>query len=145
MKVIFLKDLKGQGKKGEIKEVKDGYGNFLIKNNIASLANEANLKHYNTVKSKQELEENLFIKECEKLKEQLEKLKINIKVKVGAQDKVFGSVSTKQIVTELKKLNYNIDKNKIKLDHPLSSLGTHVINVELHKKVIANIKINLVK
>ena len=145
MKVIFLKDLKGQGKKGEIKEVKDGYGNFLIKNNVASLANEANLKHYNTVKSKQELEENLFIKECEKLKEQLEKLKINIKVKVGAQDRVFGSVSTKQIVTELKKLNYNIDKNKIKLDHPLSSLGTHVINVELHKKVIANIKINLVK
>lgn len=145
MKVIFLKDLKGQGKKGEIKEVKDGYGNFLIKNNIASLANEANLKHYNTVKSKQELEENLFIKECEKLKEQLEKLKINIKVKVGAQDRVFGSVSTKQIVTELKKLNYDIDKNKIKLDHPLSSLGTHVVNVELHKKVIANIKINLVK
>ena len=145
MKVIFLKDLKGQGKKGEIKEVKDGYGNFLIKNNVASLANEANLKHYNTVKSKQELEENLFIKECEKLKEQLEKLKINIKVKVGTQDRVFGSVSTKQIVTELKKLNYNIDKNKIKLDHPLSSLGTHVINVELHKKVIANIKINLVK
>lgn len=145
MKVIFLKDLKGQGKKGEIKEVKDGYGNFLIKNNVASLANEANLKHYNTVKSKQELEENLFIKECEKLKEQLEKLKINIKVKVGTQDRVFGSVSTKQIVTELKKLNYNIDKNKIKLDHPLSSLGTHVVNVELHKKVIANIKINLVK
>ena len=145
MKVIFLKDLKGQGKKGEIKEVKDGYGNFLIKNNVASLANEANLKHYNTVKSKQELEKNLFIKECEKLKEQLEKLKINIKVKVGTQDRVFGSVSTKQIVTELKKLNYDIDKNKIKLDHPLSSLGTHVVNVELHKKVIANIKINLVK
>ena len=70
---------------------------------------------------------------------------INIKVKVGTQDRVFGSVSTKQIVTELKKLNYDIDKNKIKLDHPLSSLGTHVVNVELHKKVIANIKINLVK
>ena len=145
MKVIFLKDLKGQGKKGEIKEVKDGYGNFLIKNNVASLANEANLKHYNTVKSKQELEENLFIKECEKLKEQLEKLKINIKVKVGTQDRVFGSVSTKQIVTELKKLNFDIDKNKIKITTPLSSLGTHVVAIELHKKVIANLKINLIK
>ena len=145
MKVIFLKDLKGQGKKGEIKEVKDGYGTFLIKNNIANIANESNLKHYNTLKSKQELEENLFIKDCEKLKEQLEKLSINIKVKVGSQDKVFGSVSTKQISTELKKLNFNIDKNKIKVDSPLSSLGTHIINVELHKKVIANVKINLVK
>lgn len=145
MKVIFLKDLKGQGKKGEIKEVKDGYGSFLIKNNIANIANESNLKHYNTLKSKQELEENLFIKDCEKIKEQLEKLSINIKVKVGSQDKVFGSVSTKQISTELKKLNFNIDKNKIKVDFPLSSLGTHIVKVELHKKVIANVKINLVK
>ena len=145
MKVIFIKDLKGQGKKGEIKEVKDGYGTFLIKNKIANIANESNLKHYNTLKSKQELEENLYIKECEKLKEQLEKLKINIKVKVGAQDRVFGSVSTKQIATELKKLDYSIDKNKIKLDHPLSSLGTHIVNIELHKNVTANLKINLIK
>ena len=145
MRVIFIKDLKGQGKKGEIKEVKDGYGTFLIKNNIANIASESNLKHYNTLKSKQELEENLYIKECEKLKEQLEKLKINIKVKVGEQDRVFGSVSTKQIVTELKKLNFDIDKNKIKIDVPLSSLGTHIVKVELHKKVIANLKINLVK
>ena len=145
MKVIFIKDLKGQGKKGEIKEVKDGYGIFLIKNNIANIASESNLKHYNTLKSKQELEENLYIKECEKLKEQLEKLKINIKVKVGAQDKVFGSVSTKQIVTELKKLNFDVDKNKIKIDVPLSCLGTHIVKIELHKKVIADLKVNLVK
>ena len=146
MKVIFIKDLKGQGKKGEIKEVKDGYGtNFLIKNGYAVLANESNLKHFNTQKNKELLEESLYIKECEKIKEQLEKLKINIKVKVGKEDKVFGSVSTKQIVTELKKLNFDIDKNKIKITTPLSSLGTHVLAIELHKKVIANLKINLIK
>ena len=146
MKVIFIKDLKGQGKKGEIKEVKDGYGNnFLIKNGYAVIANDSNLKHFNTQKNKELLEENLYIKECEKIKEQLEKLKINIQVKVGKEDKVFGSVSTKQIVTELKKLDYNIDKNKIKIDSPISSLGIHIVKVELHKKVIANLKINLVK
>lgn len=146
MKVIFIKDLKGQGKKGEIKEVKDGYGtNFLIKNGYAVLANESNLKHFNTQKNKELLEESLYIKECEKIKEQLEKLKINIKVKVGKEDKVFGSVSTKQIVTELKKLNFDIDKNKIKITTPLSSLGTHIVAIELHKKVIANLKINLIK
>lgn len=146
MKVIFIKDLKGQGKKGEIKEVKDGYGtNFLIKNGYAVLANESNLKHFNTQKNKELLEESLYIKECEKIKEQLEKLKINIKVKVGKEDKVFGSVSTKQIVTELKKLNFDIDKNKIKITSPLSSLGIHVVAIELHKKVIANLKINLIK
>ncbi len=146
MKVIFIKDLKGQGKKGEIKEVKDGYGtNFLIKNGYAVLANESNLKHFNTQKNKELLEESLYIKECEKTKEQLEKLKINIKVKVGKEDKVFGSVSTKQIVTELKKQNFDIDKNKIKITTPLSSLGTHIVAIELHKKVIANLKINLIK
>lgn len=146
MKVIFIKDLKGQGKKGDIKEVKDGYGtNFLIKNGYAILANDGNLKQFNTQKEKEKLNETLKIKECEKIKEELEKLKIDIKVKTGAQDRVFGSVSTKQINEELKKLNYSIDKNKIKLNEALSSLGTHVIDIELHKQVIAKLKINLVK
>ena len=146
MKVIFIKDLKNQGKKGEIKEVKDGYGtNFLIKNGYAIIASEFNLKHFNAQKNKELLEENLYLKECEKIKEQLEKEIINLKVKVGKEDKIFGSVSTKQIVNELKKLNYNIDKNKIKIDYPLSSLGSHIVKIELHKKVIANLKVNLVK
>lgn len=146
MKVIFIKDLKGQGKKGDIKEVKDGYGtNFLIKNGYAILANDGNLKQFNTQKEKEKLNEALKIKECEKIKEELEKLKIEIKVKTGVQDKVFGSVSTKQINEELKKMNYNIDKNKIKINEVLSSLGTHVVDVELHKQVIAKLKINLVK
>lgn len=146
MKVIFIKDLKGQGKKGEIKEVKDGYGeNFLIKNKYAIIANDSNLKQYNTQKEKEKLDETLKIKECESIKEKLEKLTIKIKVKTGAQDRVFGSVSTKQITEELKKLNYNIDKNKIKVIEPLTSLGTHIVDVELHKKVIAKLKINLEK
>ena len=97
------------------------------------------------LKNKELLEESLYIKECEKTKEQLEKLKINIKDKVGKEDKVFGSVSTKQIVTELKKQNFDIDKNKIKITTPLSILGTHIVAIELHKKVIANLKINLIK
>lgn len=146
MKVIFIKDLKGQGKKGDIKEVKDGYGNnFLIKNGYAIQATEGNLKHYNTEKEKEKLNENLKIKDCESLKQQLEKITIKIHVKVGAQDRVFGSVSTKQIVQELKKQGYDIDKNKISIDSPLSCLGTHIVKIELHKQVIADLKVNLVK
>ena len=145
MKVIFTKDVKGQGKKGEIKEVKDGYATFLIKNGYVIQATEGNLKHFNTEKQKEELNENLKIKDCEKTKGELEKLTINIKVKTGAQDRVFGSVSTKQIVQELKNKNYDIDKNKVKLNEPLTSLGTHIVNIELHKKVMANLKVNLVK
>ena len=145
MKVIFIKDLKKQGKKGEIKEVKDGYASFLIKNGYVIQATEGNLKHFNTEKQKEELNENLKLKECEKIKEELEKTNINIKVKTGAQDRVFGSVSTKQIAQELKNKNYDIDKNKIKINAPLTSLGAHIVNIELHKKVIANLKVNLIK
>lgn len=144
MKVIFIKDLKGQGKKGEIKEVKDGYGtNFLIKNNYAILANTGNLKQFNTQKNNELKEEQIKIDQAEILKSELEKISINIKVKTGTQDRVFGSVSTKQIAQELKK--YNIDKNKIKIISPLSSLGTHIVEIEIYKKVIAKLKVNLVK
>ena len=146
MKVIFIKDLKDQGKKGDIKEVKDGYGNnFLIKNGYAIVANDSNLKLFNKEKEKEKLNETLKIKDCESLKEELEKLTIKIKVKTGAQDRVFGSVSTKQINEELKKLNYSIDKNKIKINEPLTTLGTHIVDIELHKQVVAKVKINLEK
>ena len=146
MKVIFIKDLRGQGKKGEIKEVKDGYGeNFLVKKGYAIIATDGNLKQFNTQKEKEKLEETLLIRDCEVLKEKIEKLNIKIKVKTGAMDRVFGSVSTKQINEELKKLGIDIDKNKIKIDSPIQSLGTHVVHVLLHKQVIADLKINLVK
>lgn len=145
MKVIFINDLKKQGKKGEIKEVKDGYATFLIKNGYVVPANEGNLKQFNTKKEKEKLNETLKIKDCEKIKEELEKLTINIKVKVGTQDRVFGSVSTKQIAQELKVKGYEIDKNKISIDSPLSCLGTHIVNIELHKQVIVNLKVNLIK
>lgn len=146
MKVIFIKDLKKQGKKGEIKEVKDGYGqNFLIKNGYAIIANEENLKKYTREKQKELQQEQEDIAKFNEVKQLLEKSNVNIKVKTGAQDKVFGSVSTKQIVTELKKLNFDIDKNKVKLLQPLTSLGTHLVEIELHKQVKATIKVNLVK
>lgn len=145
MKVIFINDLKKQGKKGDIKEVKDGYASFLIKNGYVVPANDGNLKQFNTQKEKEKLNETLKIKDCESLKNELEKLTIKIKVKTGAGDRVFGSVSTKQINEELKKLNYNIDKNKIKTNESLTSLGTHIVEIELHKQVIAKLKINLEK
>ena len=145
MKVIFINDLKKQGKKGDIKEVKDGYASFLIKNGYVVPANDGNLKQFNTQKEKEKLNETLKIKDCESLKNELEKLTIKIKVKTGAGDRVFGSVSTKQINEELKKLNYSIDKNKIKVNESLTSLGTHIVEIELHKQVIAKLKVNLEK
>ena len=146
MKVIFIKDLKGQGKKGEIKEVKDGYGsNFLIKNGYAVMYTKTSVERLNEENRIKEEQENELIKKCKEIKEKIEKLDLKIKVKTGKEDKVFGSISTKQIVSELQKLNFDIDKKKIKMDTELSTLGTHVINIELHKQVNAKLKVTLVK
>ena len=146
MKVIFIKDLKGQGKKGQIKEVKDGYAmNFLIKNNYCVEATSGNIKHQETlekIKNEQEQEE---IKKCNEIKSKLEKLTLVFKVKTGKGDKVFGTVSSKQITTELQNKGYKIDKKCIKLDSELSCLGVHEVKIELHKQVIAIIRVQLVK
>ncbi len=142
MKVIFLKDVKGQGKKDEIKEVSDGYAkNFLIKNKYAVPANTNTLKKLNTDLENRRLEENLLIGNCNQIKEKLSKEKIVFKVKTGKQDMMFGQISSKQIKEELNKLGYKIEKTNILLDHPITSLGTHDVEIELHKKVKATIKI----
>ena len=140
MKVIFIKDVKGQGKKDEIKEVKDGYAkNFLIKNKYAVAYTETGNKRLN------EEIENRKIKNENDIKNKLSKEKITFKVKTGNNDKVFGSISTKQIKDELDKLGYDVDKKKIIIDNPISSLGHHFVKVELHKEVISDLEIFLVK
>ena len=146
MKVILLQDVKKQGKKDEIIDVADGYAkNFLIKNGLAVAATKEakNILQKEMDKRKQDEEE--LISECNKLKDKLEKVELKFTVKTGAQDKVFGNVSVKQIHESLNKIGYNIDKKKIHLNSPLSSLGTHLVEVELHKKVKLNIKVMLVK
>ena len=142
MKVIFLKDVKGQGKKDEIKEVKDGYAeNFLIKNGYAiKYSNRSKEILDNQIEDRNEKERQL-IKECEEIKKKLESKPYTFKVKSGKEGKVFGSVSSKQISDELSKLGFKVDKKKILLDDALTTLGYHNVKIELHKKVIAEIKI----
>lgn len=75
----------------------------------------------------------------------MEKETIKFQVKTGAQDRVFGSVSAKQIATELNNKGYEIDKKQVKISDALTSLGYHNVDIELHKKVVATIKVELVK
>lgn len=145
MKIILIKDVKKQGKTGDILNVKDGYGTFLIKNGSAVLATDASLNRLNRENKEKKIEEEQNIKKCESIKKNLEKLILTFKVKTGAEDKVFGSISTKQISDELKKKGYEIDKKQINISNGISSLGYHNVEVNLHKKVNANLKIELVK
>lgn len=145
MKIILIKDVKKQGKSGDILEVKDGYGTFLINKGDAVLATSNSRDRLDRENKEKELKENNLIKECEVLKRKLEKLKISFQVKTGEQDRVFGSISAKQIVEELKSKGYNIDKKQIKISNTIATLGFHNVDIELHKKVIATIKIELKK
>ena len=145
MKIILLKDIKKQGKAGDILDVKDGYGTFLVNNKSAVVATQNSMSRLDRENEAKKLKEEENIKECEKLKEKLESITLIFKVKTGENDKVFGSISPKHIVEELKNKGFNIDKKQIKIDGIISTLGFHFVNVELHKKVIANLKIELRK
>lgn len=146
MKVIFLKDLRGQGKKDEIKEVKDGYAeNFLIKNGYAIKYTQKSSQILNNQIQKRKDDEDKYIKECEKIKEKLEKEEIIFKVSTGKDGKVFGSISSKQICEELSKKGYKIDKKKIVIKDTVNSLGTTIVKLNLHSKVIVDLKVKLIK
>ena len=144
MKVIFIKDLKKQGKVNEIKEVSDGYAtNFLIKNGYAVKYTKTSNDILNKSIKDAAIEEEKQIKEATKLKTELEKKEIVFNVKSGSDGRTFGSISTKQIAEKLTELGYKIDKKQMEVDVPLNVLGTHFVKINLHKKVMCNLKIVL--
>ena len=144
MKVIFIKDLKKQGKVNEIKEVSDGYAtNFLIKNGYAVKYTKTSNEILNTSIKNAAIEEEKNIKEATKIKNQLEKKEILFNVKSGKDGRTFGTISTKQIAEKLNELDYKIDKKQIIIDAPLNVLGAHYVKVNLHKKVTCNLKVIL--
>lgn len=146
MKVILLCDVKNQGKKDSIIEVSDGYANnYLIKNNLAVAYSKRSNEILTNKLDKLNKEEEALVSSLNEIRKKLENKNIIFKVKTGAQDKVFGTISSKQISEKLKEMGYKIDKKCIKLDTPVSSLGVTQVKLELHKKVIFNINIELVK
>lgn len=146
MEVIFIKDLKNQGKKGQIKNVKDGYAeNFLIKKGYAVLKNKENLSKLQHEKATRAKEDEIAKKEAENLKKELDKVVLEFKVKTGVGDKVFGSISVKQIKDELQKNNFKIEKSQIEILSPISSLGFHNVNIKLYQGINATIKVHVIK
>ena len=146
MEVIFIKDLKNQGKKGEIKNVKDGYAeNFLINKGYAIKATKENLEKLNQDKANAKEEDEMKREEARELKKKLEKITLTFRVKTWKNDKVFGSVSMKQMKDELKKESYNFEKSQIKLLDSLASLGFHNIEITIYKDITAKVKVHLIK
>ena len=146
MEVIFIKDLKNQGKKGQVKNVKDGYAeNFLSKNGYAVKKTKENLLKLNQEQTKKAKEDAANKEEAKLLKEKLSKVTLEFKVKTGEGDRVFGSISIKQIKDELAKQGYKIEKSSIELTNNISSLGFHNVNINLYPEITAQIKVHVIK
>ena len=146
MKVILINDVKGKGKSGDIIDIPSGHANYLIKAKQAVLATADNIKllEAENEREKEEAEKNL--QEMRKLKDVIENSPINISVRVGKEGKLFGTVSTKQIVEEYKnQYNISLDKRKILHEKEIDALGTYKIPIQLHKDVLATITLNVVE
>ncbi|MBM7704202.1 50S ribosomal protein L9 [Metabacillus iocasae] len=145
MKVIFLKDVKGKGKKGETKNVADGYAhNFLLKQGLAVEATGGNLKALEAQKNKAKQEAAEELEKSKELKEELEKLTVELKAKSGEGGRLFGSITSKQIADELqKKHKIKIDKRKIEMNDAIRALGYTNVPVKLHPEVTATVKVHV--
>ncbi|MBP2058910.1 large subunit ribosomal protein L9 [Lactobacillus colini] len=147
MKVIFVKDMRGKGKRGEVKDVPTGYAqNFLIKNGYAKEANAANL---NTLKRVEKAEKDAYEAqkaEAEKIKAKLEEdgTVVNFKSKAGTDSRLFGSISSKKIVEGLEQqYGLKIDKRKLELPEPIKALGYTNVKVKLFKGVESTIRVHI--
>ena len=145
MTVILLKDVKGTGKKGEVKEVSDGYArNFLIKKGVAVEASQTNMKELDEKEKSKERKALIEYEEAVLLGKQMEEINIQIEVKAGEGGRLFGSITSKEIAEQLKKQkNLDIDKRKILMDEPIRTLGSTFVEIKLHQKVTTKIRVDV--
>ncbi len=145
MKVILLSDVKKVGKKGEVKEVADGYArNFLFARGLAVMASQSANKVLEKQNQEKALQDELNKEEAISIKEKLETIELDFKVKAN-NGHVSGSVSTKEIAEKLKKEGIEIDKRKIIDKDPIKTLGFSRVRVELYKDVIGTIRVKLIE
>ena len=147
VKVILKENIKGVGKKDEIIEVKDGYANnFLFAQNKAVPATDENLKKLKNKAEKNVKDHEKEVKKAEEIKGKINNKEITLAVKAGENGKVFGSIGSKEIVDEVKKVfGLTIDKKKIDGENSrMKELGLHDVEVKLHSEVKAILNVKLI-
>ena len=147
MRVIFLEDVKGKGKKGEVKNVADGYANnYLLKNGLAKEATKASVSALEGQKKAAQKKAEEVLEEAKELKAFLEKEDTVIKLtaKSGEDGRLFGSITSKQIGDQLKKdYKVKVDRRKIDLKEPIRSLGVTKMDIRLHPDVTATLNVHV--
>jgi large subunit ribosomal protein L9 len=142
MKVILRKEHEKLGQIGTAVVVKDGYArNYLIPRGIAFPATDGGMRALEEEKKQATRRSNKELKESEKLAANLEKVSLTVKMKVGEDEKLFGSVTSQMISDVLKEQGFTIDKRVIDLEEPIKALGIYTVNVKLHQNVIGKVKV----
>lgn len=145
MKVVLLKDVKGTGKAGEIKEVADGYArNFLLKNNLAKIADKTQI----TINQSQQ-QSAAYHKEQERqaalaLQQKLNGKTVTLGIKSGENGKIFGSIISKEVASALQNSGFDIDKRKIVLNDAIKSIGNYKIAIKLYPEIVATINLQVI-
>lgn len=146
MKIILRQDYSNLGKAGDTVEVKDGYArNYLIPKRIAYPASEGYLRMLEEEKKQQVQREAKALKQAQKLAAELEKVSITIPMKVGEDEKLFGSVTSQMIADVLKEKGIELDKRIIEMEEPIKALGIYTVNVQLHSGVTGKLKVWVVR
>ena len=145
MKVLLIKDVKDLGKKGELKEVKDGYGqNFLIGKGFALLATNEVLRKYESDQRKKAAAEAEELANLKSIEKKLAELKFTLKRKLGANGSLFGAVTKDEIAHELKdQYGIEIDKKTVEIEHPIKTTGNFDISVKLGHGIHAKLALSI--
>ena len=145
MKVILLEDVKSLGKKDDVVEVNNGYGNnFLIKGGKAIVADNANMARLKANQAKEAERKAEELAEAKSLAEELKGKDYKIQVKIGGNGKMIGSITSSEIAEIIEKASgHKIDKKKIVLKDKINAIGIYDVNIKLHPEVSANIKIEI--
>ncbi|MCQ6563438.1 50S ribosomal protein L9 [Paenibacillus mendelii] len=146
MKVIFLQDVKGQGKKGDVKEMSEGYvRNFLLPKGLVKPASDGNIKTLENQNAAEQKRKDKEREDAKALAAKLEAMTVVVKTKAGEGGRLFGSITSKQIAESLEKMGYRVDKRKIELEEPIRALGMTHVPVKLHPEVKARLNVQTVE
>lgn len=146
MEVVLMKDYENLGKALDVVSIKDGYArNYLIPRGIAVPATEGNKKRVAEAKHLAEIREEKKIKESRELALKIEQIPCTIPVKVGEEDKMFGSVTSQEIADFLNKEGFDIEKRQVELEEPIKQLGVYNVAITLYRTVSARLKVWVVK
>lgn len=146
MKVILMQDIKSVGKKGQILDASDGYArNFLLPKKLAVVADASNLNALKTKQEANKYKRDMTMASAKELAEKMNKFELTFKIKAGENGKTFGSVTAKDIASELnKKYFVEVDKKKVGLEDAIKTVGVYNIEIKLFEGINGVLKVNVI-